>query len=61
MHIDSNTYGIEEKNYNKTQSTKTQIILATSLRKGNNHIFRLQNKDYHKTKKWNTYTVSRSI
>ena len=60
MHIDSNTYGIEEKNYHKTQSTKTQIILATSLRKGNNHIFRLQNKDYHKTKKWNTYTVSRT-
>jgi N-acetyl-anhydromuramyl-L-alanine amidase AmpD len=59
MRIDSETYAIPESNRYKTQIAKTQIVLATSLRKDNNHIIRLQNKDYHKTKKWNTYTISR--
>jgi N-acetyl-anhydromuramyl-L-alanine amidase AmpD len=60
LRIDSDTYKTEEESHYKTQIAKTQIILATSLRKDGNHIIRLQNKDYHKTKKWNTYTVSRA-
>jgi len=60
MRIDSETYNIPEINRYKTQIAKTQIVLATSLRKDSNHIIRLQHKDYHKTKKWNTYTISRT-
>jgi N-acetyl-anhydromuramyl-L-alanine amidase AmpD len=60
MRIDSETYAIPEGNRYKTQIAKTQIILATSLRKDSNHIIRLQHRDYHKSKAWNTYTVSRT-
>ena len=60
MDIDNKTYQIDETNRYKTQIAKTQIILGTSLRKDNNHIIRLQHKDYHKTKRWNTYTISRN-
>jgi len=60
MHIDNDTYCVKEINQNKIQTSKSQIILATSLRKDNNHIIRLQHKDYAKTKKWNTYTISRT-
>jgi hypothetical protein len=59
LKIDSETYAIPEVNRYKTEIAKTQIILATSLRKDSNHIIRLQNKEYHKTKTWNTYTISR--
>jgi N-acetyl-anhydromuramyl-L-alanine amidase AmpD len=60
MHIDKQTYDIKEECRYKTQIAKTQIILATSLRKDDNYIIRLLNKDYHKTKKWNTFTVART-
>ena len=53
------TYGIDEINYHDTETTKTQIILCRSLRKKNFHITRLQRKDFGKTTKWNTYTISR--
>lgn len=59
MRIDSKTYEIQENNRYKTQTVKTQIVLATSLRKDNYHITRLLHKDFGKTKRWNTYTVSR--
>lgn len=59
MNIDNTTYSIDETCRYKTRIAKTQIIIGTSLRKDNNHIIRLQHKDYHKTKKWNTYTISR--
>jgi N-acetyl-anhydromuramyl-L-alanine amidase AmpD len=59
LKIDSETYAIPEANRYKTQIAKTQIILATSLRKEHNHIIRLQHKEYKKTKTWNTYTISR--
>lgn len=59
MHIDKETHKISSKNRYKTQNAKTQIVIGTSLRKDNHHIIRLQHKDYGKTKKWNTYTVSR--
>lgn len=60
LKIDSETYAITENNRYKTQIAKTQIVLASSLRKDHNHIIRLQNRDYHKTKTWNTYTISRT-
>lgn len=60
MHIDKETYKISNKNHYKTQNPKTQIVIGTSLRKNSNHIIRLQHKDYGKTKKWNTYTISRN-
>ena len=57
--IDKKTYKVKEVNRYKTKTAKTQIVIATSLRKNNYHITRLQHKDYGNTKKWNTYTVSR--
>ena len=59
MHVDDTTYGVKEKNRYKTQTAKTQIILATSLRKNGYHITRLMHKEFGNTKKWNTYTISR--
>lgn len=60
MNVDNKTYWIEDKNYNRTPSTKTQIVIGTSMRKDHNHIIRLKHKDFSKTKKWNTFTISRS-
>lgn len=59
MRIDSKTYEVQENNRYKTQTVKTQIVIATSLRKDNHHITRLLHKDFGKTKKWNTYTIGR--
>jgi len=60
IHIDKDKYSISENNRHKTQIAKTQIVLGCSLRKDSNHITRLQHKEYGKTKKWNTYTISRN-
>jgi len=60
MLIDDKTFLISETNRYKTHIAKTQIVLGTSLRKDNNHVLRLQHKDYGKTKRWNTYTISRT-
>lgn len=59
MEIDKKTYKVKEVNRYKTKSVKTQIVLASSLRKKNYHIVRFQHKDYGMTKRWNTYTISR--
>lgn len=59
MHIDKLTYRIKPENRYKTKTTKTQIVIGISLRKGSNHIKRLQHKDFGNSKKWNTYTISR--
>lgn len=59
MHIDDKTYKTQEINHYNTLNVKKQIVLATSLRKNNYHITRLKHKDHGKTKKWNTYTISR--
>ena len=59
MEIDKKTYKIKSDNHYKTRLVKNQIILGVSLRKDHNHITRLQHKDYGKSKKWNTFTVSR--
>jgi N-acetyl-anhydromuramyl-L-alanine amidase AmpD len=59
MLIDNETYCIKETNRYKNQSVKTQILLATSLRKNSYHITRLLHKEFGNTKRWNAYTVSR--
>ena len=59
INIDKTTYWANENSHYKTKNPKTQIIIGTSLRKSNYHILRLQNKEYHKTKRWNTFTISR--
>jgi len=59
MHIEKDTYQISTNNYHKTRTTKTQIVIGVSLRKDSNHITRLKHKEYGKTKKWNTYTITR--
>lgn len=59
MMIDKETYKINPENYYKTKYKKKQIILAGSNRKENFHIKRFQSKEYGKTKKWCTYTISR--
>ena len=59
MEVDNITYGVKEINHYKTQNVKNQIVLATSLRKGSYHITRLQHKEFGKTKRWNTFTVTR--
>lgn len=48
------------KNYFKTKIAKTQIIVANSLRLGDNHIIRLKNKDFGKSKEWPTFTIRRN-
>ena len=57
--IDNIEYAISENNRYKVNSVKTQIIVATSLRKKNYHITRLQHKELGNTKKWNTFTINR--
>lgn len=58
-HIDKETYKIKQENRYKSKPKKTQIIISFSLRKSNYHIVHLQHKEYGKSKKWNTYTISR--
>lgn len=60
MKIDKKTYKIEPINYYNVDYSKTQIILASSLRKNSNHLIRLKHKDFGKTKKWNTFTITRN-
>lgn len=59
MKIDTESYKIDEINYNKIKSKKKQIVLSSSLRRGNNHLIRLEHKEFGKTKRWNTYTITR--
>ena len=59
MKIDKKTYKVNNSNIYRSVNKKKQIILAGSLRKDNYHIIRYQHKEYGKTKKWCTYTISR--
>ena len=59
MEIDKKKYKIPSENYYKSKNTKNQIILAGSLRCDSNHIKRLTNKSFGKTKRWCTYTIGR--
>ena len=60
LKIDEKTYPIDEKNRYKVKSFKTQIVIASSLRKDNYHIKRLYGKELGNTKKWNTFTIDRN-
>lgn len=57
--IDKKKYKTTKDNHYKTRIAKTQIVLACSLRKNDYHITRLQHKDYGKSKRWNTFTITR--
>ncbi len=59
LQIDRETHKISEINRYKTTCPKTQILIASSLRKNDYHITRLKHKDFGKSKKWNTFTISR--
>ena len=50
MLIDKKTYAVKEHNRHRVKSAKTQIVIATSLRKNNYHITRLLHKDFGNTK-----------
>lgn len=58
IHIDQETYKIDEESYIKKTCNKKQIIIASSLRKDNYHIVRLSNRLTAK-RRWNTFTISR--
>ena len=60
MLIDKKTYAVKEHNRHKVKSAKTQIVIATSLRKNNYHITRLLHKDFGNTKNWSTYSINRN-
>jgi N-acetylmuramoyl-L-alanine amidase len=57
--IDKKTYHVNNKNRYSDIYEKKQILIASSLRKLNYHILRLQNKEQGNTKRWCTYTISR--
>ena len=59
MNIDKKTYKINPSNYYKSKFNKKQIILAFSLRKDDHYLKHMQIKEFGKTKKWNTYTITR--
>lgn len=59
LKIDNTTYAIGENNRYKVNSVKTQIVIATSLRKKNYHITRLRHKEIGNAKRWNTFTIDR--
>jgi len=57
--IDKKTYKIGDKNFYHTKHKKRQIILAGSLRNGNNYYVHQKNKKMGKAKDWNTFTITR--
>jgi hypothetical protein len=57
--IDKNTYKLKDSNTYKPKTAKTQIVLGISNRKGSNKLLRLYHKDYGRSKKWNTFTITR--
>lgn len=59
MNIDKTTFKATPENYYNPDGVKTQIVIGFSFRKDHNHILRLQNKDYGKTKTWNHFTIAR--
>lgn len=58
IHIDQETYKIQEDSFIKKIYPKKQIVIASSLRKNNYHVVRLLNRLTAK-KRWNTFTISR--
>lgn len=60
LNLDKDTYKLENKNYHQTKTKKYQILLGASLRKDSNQLIHLQHKDFGHTKKWPTYTITRT-
>lgn len=56
--IDKKTY--KTKNHYKIKNAKRQIIIGNSLRKNDNHLIRLKNKDLGESKKYPTFTIKRN-
>ncbi len=50
----------QAKKYHREKFNKTQIIIGNGLRKGNNHLIRLKNKDFGKTTKYPMFSVMRN-
>lgn len=59
LNIDKQTYKVKKENYYKVKESKTQIIIANSMRKNNFHTVHMQHKEHGESKKWNTFTISR--
>jgi hypothetical protein len=59
VEINKKRYRVKAVNRYRNNSPKTQIIIATSLRRDSNHILRYQHKEFGNTKKWCTYTITR--
>lgn len=59
MKINKKSYWVDKSNYYSSKNKKDQIVLSFSLRKGHNHIVRLQHKEFGKSKQWNTFTITR--
>jgi len=59
LEIDKKTYRISSDNYYKSKPKKKQIVIGFSLRKNDNYLKHMQIKEFGKTKKWNTYTITR--
>jgi len=57
--IDKKTYRISSDNYYKSKPKKKQIVIGFSLRKDDYYLKHMQIKEFGKTKKWNTYTITR--
>ncbi len=57
--IDRKTHKVGAPNFNAIKTSKSQILLAGSLRKDSNHILRLKKKDFGLTKKWPMFTIRR--
>lgn len=57
MKINKKIY--KTKNHYKTKNPKQQIIISNSLRFGHNHIIRLKNREFGKSKTWPTFSISR--
>ena len=59
MKIDRIKHRIGKKNFHKKKTSKSKIMISFSLRKGNNHIIRMENREFGNCREWNTYTISR--
>jgi N-acetyl-anhydromuramyl-L-alanine amidase AmpD len=57
--IDRQKHKISESLYSSGTPKKTQIVIASSLRKGDHYLIHMKNKDNKRANDWNTYTIAR--
>lgn len=60
MIIDATTHYKTSESHYEVEHEKTQIVIGRSLRKKSYHITRLQQQEFGRSKKWNTYSITRS-